>query len=786
MKKLSYNDLKIDNKLFPKIATSKNVSPCDTFIGRDNAFDSMNFGLSIDKPGYNIFIVGPSGTGRKSFALSVTKKFAKSKKNYYDLVYTIDLDDPYSAKAILLPPGQGRKLKEKLENSAEEIFTNIQKTFESEEYEEKRKELEEEYNEKRESIIKELSKKALRLGFLIKLAPTGIIYIPQIDGKALTPEEFEKLSEEVKQTFEENSKKVEHLISGALHQLRKLDLEYKEKFNDLDKYATLFSIESLFEELKDEFRYSEKLVNHFEKLKNHIVKHIGQIKKSDDWKNYIKHILTINLIVDNSQENSAPVVYENNPTYPNLFGKVEYISKSGVLYTDFSMIRGGSIHRANGGYLILNAEDLLKFPYVWDKLKKTLMSKKIQIENLDSAYGVSPTITLKPEPIDLNLKVILIGTPDLYYILYEYDEDFKKLFKVKVEFDWEMDATRDNIKQYYSFLSNVVEANELNPLDSSALKKIIWYSMRLSENKEKISMKMGSIADLVIESDYYSKLRNSETISKQDVEKAIVSRENRTKLIMDKYDEALKKYEIMIETHGKVVGQINGLTVSQFGDFSFGMPVKITAKTYVGNTGIIDIQRESDLSGNIHGKAVLTLMGYLGSKYAREFPISIGVSISFEQVYGVVEGDSASLAETIAIISAISNIPIRQSIAVTGSINQHGIVQPIGGAIEKVEGFYRLCKHRGLDGTHGVIIPESNIKNLVLKDEILNDIKKGLFNIWAVKTVDEAIEILMEKPAGKLNSKGKYPRGTVNYIVEERLKSIYEKLEGKTKSRRSK
>ncbi|HCF37884.1 MAG TPA: ATP-dependent protease, partial [Thermosipho africanus] len=614
----------------------------------------------------------------------------------------------------------------------------------------------------------------------------SIIYIPQIDGKALTPEEFEKLSEEVKQTFEENSKKVEHLISGALHQLRKLDLEYKEKFNDLDKYATLFSIESLFEELKDEFRYSEKLVNHFEKLKNHIVKHIGQIKKSDDWKNYIKHILTINLIVDNSQENSAPVVYENNPTYPNLFGKVEYISKSGVLYTDFSMIRGGSIHRANGGYLILNAEDLLKFPYVWDKLKKTLMSKKIQIENLDSAYGVSPTITLKPEPIDLNLKVILIGTPDLYYILYEYDEDFKKLFKVKVEFDWEMDATRDNIKQYYSFLSNVVEANELNPLDSSALKKIIWYSMRLSENKEKISMKMGSIADLVIESDYYSKLRNSETISKQDVEKAIVSRENRTKLIMDKYDEALKKYEIMIETHGKVVGQINGLTVSQFGDFSFGMPVKITAKTYVGNTGIIDIQRESDLSGNIHGKAVLTLMGYLGSKYAREFPISIGVSISFEQVYGVVEGDSASLAETIAIISAISNIPIRQSIAVTGSINQHGIVQPIGGAIEKVEGFYRLCKHRGLDGTHGVIIPESNIKNLVLKDEILNDIKKGLFNIWAVKTVDEAIEILMEKPAGKLNSKGKYPRGTVNYIVEERLKSIYEKLEGKTKSRRSK
>ncbi|OOC47207.1 ATP-binding protein [Thermosipho sp. 1223] len=783
MKKLSYKDLTLKNSIFPRVNSSKNINPCETFIGREDAFKAMQFGLSMKQKGYNIFIVGPSGTGRKSFAISFAKKFSKKKKNYHDLVYTIDLDEAYAAKAIILPPGEGKKLKEKLENISEDIFKNIQKTFESEEYEEKKKELEMEYEEKKEKILSELSKKAVRLGFVVKLTPTGIVYAPQMDGKPLAPEQFEQLPEDIKRNYEENAKKLDHLISGVLYQLRKIDMEYREKFNDLDKYATLFSIDSLFEELKEEFKYSEKLLNHFEKLKSHIVKQSVKVKNFEEWKVYIKHILTVNLIVDNSNLSSAPVVFENNPTYPNLFGKVEYISKSGVLYTDFSMIRSGAIHRANGGYLILNAEDILKFPYVWDKLKKTLISKKITIENIDSAYGINPTITLKPEPVDLDLKVIIIGTPELYYILYEYDEDFKKLFKVKVEFDWEMNATKENIKQYYSFISSVVKNNELNPLNSKALKRVVWYSMRLSENKDKLSMKMGEISSLIIESDYYSKLRDADTITEEDILNAIKNRENRVRLIMDKYDEALKKYEIMIETQGKVVGQINGLTVSHFGDFSFGMPVKITAKAYVGNTGIIDIQRESDLSGNIHSKAVLTLMGYLGCKYATEFPLSLGISISFEQVYGVVEGDSASLAETIAIISAISNIPIKQSIAVTGSINQHGVVQPIGGAIEKIEGFYRLCKHRGLDGTHGVIIPEANIKNLILKDEILEDVKKGLFNIWAVSNVDEAIKILMDKPAGKLNEKGRYPKGSVNYYVSEKLRKIHEHLEGK-KSRR--
>ncbi|MBO8161483.1 MAG: AAA family ATPase [Thermosipho sp. (in: Bacteria)] len=783
MKKLNYKELLIPSSIFPRVNTTKNISPCESFIGQENAFKAINFGLSMNKKGYNIFIVGPSGTGRRSFVESFVKSFAKKKPKQNDIVYIVDLDNPYSAKSVSLPAGMGRKLKERLEKISEELFTKLQRTFESDEYDEKRKEIENEYKEKKNEILQELSKKALKLGYIVKLTPTGFVYVPAIDGKPMTPEQYENLSDEIKSTYDENAKKVEHLISGVVHQLRKLDLEYSEKFNDLDKYAILFSIDPLFEDLKNEFSFNEKLVLHFQKLKDHIIKNSSKMKNFDEAKAYLKHILTVNLIVDNSEVDGAPVVFESNPTYPNLFGKVEYISKMGVLYTDFTMIRGGAIHRANGGYLILNAEDIFKYPYVWDKLKKSLLTQKIVIENLDSAYGINPTISLKPEPIELNLKVIIIGTPELYYLLYEYDEDFQKLFKVKVEFDWEIDATLDNVKQYYSFISNVVESNDLRPLNSKALRKVIWYSMRLAESREKLSMKMGKIANLILESDYYSSERNSEVIDAIDVEKAIKEHENRVKLFREKYDEMLKKYEIMIETSGEYVGQVNGLTVIQLGDYAFGHPVKITAKTYAGNVGIIDIQRESDLSGNIHSKAVLTLIGYLGSKYAKEIPFSLGVSLSFEQVYGIIEGDSASLAETIAIISAISKIPIKQSIAVTGSINQHGHVQPIGGVNEKIEGFYRLCKYRGLDGSHGVIIPETNVKNLVLPKEILNDVKKGKFNIWAVKDVDEAVEILTGKPAGKLTAKGTYPRGSVNYYVELELKKIYEKLEGKKRKR---
>jgi len=783
MRKLGYKDLIISNKIFPKVDTTKNISPCETFIGQENAFKAINFGLSMEKKGYNVFVVGPSGTGRRSFVESFVHSFAKRKEKQSDLAYLVDLENPYSAKAILLPAGLGKLLREKLEKVSEKLIIKVQRTFESEEYEEKRKEIESEYKEAKESILKDLSKKALKLGFIVKLTPTGIVYFPALDGKPMTQEQFENLPEDLKNTYEESSKKVEHLISGVIHQLRKIDAEYAEKFNDLDKYAILFAVEPLFEELKNEFSFSEKLLEHFQQLKDHVIKNSNKLKNFEEAKIYLKHILTVNLLVDNSEIEGAPVVFETNPTYPNLFGKVEYVSKMGVSYTDFTMIRGGAIHKANGGYLILNAEDILKNPYVWDKLKKTLLTEKIVIENLDSIHGINPTISLKPEPVDVSLKTILIGTPDLYYLLYEYDEDFQKLFKVKVEFDWEIDANLENVKQYYSFISNVVENNNLKPLNSKALKKVVWYSMRLAENREKLSMKMGKIANLIMEADYYSTQRKSDMVDVIDIEKAIKENENRMKLFREKYDEALKNYEIMVETSGKQVGQINGLTVIHLGDFAFGHPVKITAKTYAGNIGIIDIQRESDLSGNIHSKAVLTLIGYLGSKYSKEVPFSMGVSISFEQVYGVVEGDSASLAEALAIISAISKVPINQSIAVTGSINQHGLVQPIGGVNEKVEGFYRLCKFRGLDGSHGVVIPETNLKNLVLNKEILKDIKNGMFNIWTVKTVDEAIEILMDKPAGKLTSKGTYPRGTVNYYVGLELKKTYEKLNGKNRKK---
>ncbi|QTA38183.1 AAA family ATPase [Thermosipho ferrireducens] len=783
MKLLKYEELILPNNTFPKTKTSDQITPCESFIGQKKAWDAINFGLSIDSKGYNIFVVGPSGTGRKSFVLELVKSFAKNKKKQEDLIYVVDLDNPYSAKAIELPAGYGKELKREMSKISEEIFVRLKSVFESDEYEHRKKELEDEYREVREKILKDLQEKALKLGFIVKLTPTGFIYMPALDGKPISKEQYEELPDEKKQYYEEEAKKVDHLISGTLHKLRKVDSNYSEKLKDLDKYASLFAIEEVFEKLKVKYKNYPKLVDYLEKLKDHFINNIEKIKGSEEGKEYIKHMLNINLLVDNSEVQGAPVIFEKNPTYPNLFGKIEYISKLGVLYTDFTMIRGGAIHKANGGYLIINAEEILKYPYVWDKLKKTLLTEKILIENVDMAYGFNPTVSLKPEPVDAKLKIIMVGTPEIYYLLYEYDEDFKKLFKVKVEFDWEIDVTQKNVKEYYSFISSVIKNNQLKPFSNKALQRIIWYSMRLSGSREKLSMKMGEIVNLMVEADYKATLRNAKIVSKKDVDNALEAYENRVSLIREKYDKSLRKYEIMIETDGREVGQVNGLTVTHLGDYSFGLPVKITAKSYVGNIGIIDIQRESDLSGNIHSKAVMTLIGYLGSKYANEIPFSLGVSISFEQVYAVVEGDSASLAETIAIISAISKIPIKQSIAITGSINQHGIVQPIGGVNEKVEGFYRLCKYRGLNGEHGVIIPEANVKNLVLNDEILKDIKLGKFNIWAVKTVDEALEILTELPAGKLSSRGTYPRGSVNYYVTKELRKVYEKLEGKDTSK---
>lgn len=782
LRKLSVNELKIDESMLGDINSTEDIKVAQSFIGRERAVKALLFGLNMERDGYNVFVVGPVGTGRKTFVKHFVTEFAQKKPVPPDVAYVMDFEEPMKAKVIFLPAGKGIDFKKDMERLVDNLTEKIIKIFEGEDYKSRRKEIDEEFEKEQEKYTKDLLQKAESLGFFIKFTQTGINYYPMKDGKPLSDKDMENLSPEEKSYYEENEKKVVMLIEGVVENIRKLESVYKDRIKDLNRYALLFATEEFFSIIEEKYPYSD--VREFvRRLKEDIIEKVSMTKKIQELEYYFKRAYSVNLIVDNSAINAAPVVFEDTPTYHNLFGKIEYIERDGMLYTDFTLIKPGAIHLANGGYLILDARELLVHPFVWDRLKKILFSKQIEVENIDTAYGYSVIASLKTESIPLKLKVILIGTPEIYELLFEYDPDFEKLFKVKVELDWELETTFDNVNQLTSFVADYIKSEDTLPLRRDALAKIVWYSMRLSGDRTKLSMKLGAIINLIQEADFFAKEENQKIITSTHIERALREREDRMKLIVEKYDEMFKKEDIMIDVTGKVVGQVNGLTVVNFGDFEFGLPVRITAKTYLGNTGILDIQREADLSGQIHSKAVMILTGYLGSKYAKKVPFSIGVSISFEQVYGYVEGDSASLAEVLAIISAISKVPLKQNIAVTGSINQHGHVQPVGGVTEKVEGFYRICKLKGLNGQQGVIIPKANVRNLVLSDEIIEAIRVGKFHIWTVDEVDEAIELMTDKQAGKLNKNNEYPRGSVNYYVVKTLKNSHELSEGRQRGK---
>ena len=787
MKKLSYENLIMNDDFLPDFNTTEEFPSCEILIGQERARKAVETGLKIKEKGYNIFVAGPTGTGRRTFVQNILKEVAKNRPRPKDWVYVYNFDDPQFPKVLSLEPGFGREFKKDMGNLIDEVIEALNRLFESEEYASKRAEIEDEYTKAKNELWENLKMKAKELGFSVQLTPTGVLTVPIMDGKPITPDVYELLPEEKKKEIEEASMKVKHLVEGTLHRSRKLDRELREKLQELDRYGAIFVIGNLFDELKKKYSNNSDIIEYLEKVKNDILDNLQDLRSEDqEKKEFYKKKYSVNLIVDNSDSIGAPVVYERNPTYSNLFGKIEYYAKLGVLQTDFTMIRSGSLHKANGGFIILDAEDVLRNIHVWEGLKRTLMSGWLTIENLENVLGFSSTITLKPQPIPIDVKVFMIGTPLMYELLYAYDEDFRKLFKIKAEFDWEMENNENSVRDYLSFISSICNEHKLPHLTRDAVKRVLWYSARLSGDRTKLSTRFGEISKLIIEAGTIAKMSKKNFVEEKDIKVTMESMEERVRLLQEKYDAMLKKYDLMVEVSDEKIGQINGLTVIELGDHSFGIPIKITAKTYLGKVGVVDIQREADLSGKIHGKAVLILEGFFGSKYAQKTPISFSASISFEQVYTIVEGDSASLAETLALISAISKVPIKQSIAVTGSINQHGEVQPVGGVTEKVEGFFRVCKMRGLTGDQGVIVPRGNVKNLVLKDDVLEAVKKGIFHIWAVENVDEAIEIVTGKKAGKLTKKGVYEKGSVNYLVSKELERIKKLLEGKEEKKKKK
>ncbi|MDI3517145.1 MAG: hypothetical protein PWP09_1211 [Thermotogota bacterium] len=789
MRKLGFDELEIKFDLEGFETTDDICGECG-FVGQARADEALRMALQVSSPGYHVYVSGPAGTGRRTFVRSVVKTFAEKMPVPHDLVYVNNFEDHLHPNFMELLPGQGRSLKLDMSNLVSEAAEAIRRTFDSEEYSKRRSQLEEEYFKEKKQLWEDLREKAKALGFDVQVTQAGIVSLPVIEGKPIPPEAIEHLPEEIKKQIEENSTKLKILLDGALTKSRFIDREFKKRLRDLDRYVAMFAVGSIFAELEKKYSKNSEILDFLNAVKNDMLDNLDQLRSEEmGIIEYFKQRYGVNLLVDNSGLLGAPVVEEFHPTYSNLLGKIEYYARQGILHTDFTMIRPGAIHRANGGFLIIDAVELLKQPYAWEGLKRVLVSQQARIENLEVALGISNLHTLRPEPIPLSVKVILIGPEWVYDLMYLHDEEFRKLFGVKVPFDWTMDLNDANVKEFVNVLSTIVKEEKLLPFDTTAIEEVLKYSVRLSGDRRKLSTRFGVVRRLLVEASQVASLSGEHTVKAEHVSEAIKKAERRVNLYEEKLEEALIRGELMVETEGERVGQVNGLTVLELPDHSFGIPVRITAKTFLGKPGVIDIQREADLSGKIHSKAVMTLEAYLNWKYGRWEPVSLTATLSFEQVYSVVEGDSASLAETIALISAISELPARQDVAITGSINQHGEVQPVGGVPQKVEGFFKLCSKRGLTGTQGVIIPSQNVDHLTLKDEVLEAVKEGKFHIWTVDTVDEAVEIVLGKKAGKELKRGGFSKGSVNDLVYKALKrarKLSEEPEKKGGKRRGK
>ncbi len=783
---LTYKDLK--NLCNPNIFNFETTDELETnglVYGQERGIAALQFGLSINAKGYNLYIEGPSGVGKTMYTKQYVSEIASKQKTPDDWCYIYNFDNPNEPIAVSLPAGEGKNFASTMGAFVEDIRKYLKRTFNNDDFEKEKSLIKQKYEEKRTKLLENLNKETLKNNFQVKAAPNGIYMLPVYKGKALDEAEFEKLDDSIKAGYEEKSSIVQEQIMQVIGQLKLIEKESEKKVEEWQSNIALLTINSYINPIRAAYKKNQKIITFLDNIKKDILKNISnfiieetcsqptpQSPKPEvvkPWLNY-----RVNLFVDNSNTEGSPVIMDSNYSYQNLFGKLEYENQYGMLRTDYTMLKSGILHKANGGYLILQAQDLLTNQLCYDTLKKSLLIKEANIENNMEQRSSLVMISLKPEPIPLNVKVLLLGDANIYHTLLALDPDFKKLFKIKVEFEESAPRNNDNILRLAKFVHSYCEKEKCLPLDKSAMAKVVEYASRLSDDKEKLSTHFNEIGEIVSESSTWARLSKKKIVTADYVDKALKKRIERVKKYDQKYAELIEENSLLIDTDGYKVGEINGLTVMTIGDYTFGKPAKITANTFMGKTGVINVERETDMSGPTHSKGVLILRGYLGEKFAQDFPLSLTASLCFEQLYNGVDGDSASSTECYAILSSLSNVPITQSIAVTGSVNQKGFIQPIGGVNEKIEGFYNICKKRGLTGKQGVIIPIQNVRNLHLTDEIIENVKEKKFHIYAVSTIDEGIEILTGVPAGKQNKDGKYPAGTINHLVYEKLKKYYE------------
>lgn len=767
--------------------TTQELTALETIVGQDRAIRAMQFGLGIKEKGFNIFVSGVPGTGRTTAVRKYLEEVAVDKPIPSDWCYVNNFQDAYRPHALRLPAGRAVELQKAMDNLTKIVFQEVRNVFESEEYAKHKEETLNKFQLQKQAIVEQVNKLALEESFILQATPMGVITVPTRNGKPLSEEDFIKLSQKDKDTLVQKQQKVQDALEASIRQTKSLEKDARDAVDKLDREVALYALRNWNEDMKEKFQDLPDVLTYVDAVQADLLDQVELFKTDGQEETPALPFATppkglpikkyaVNILVDNSSLKGAPVIVETNPTHDNLFGRIEQEARFGALVTDFTLVRSGSLHRANGGYLVLPVEDVLRNPFVWEDLSHALANAKIVIEDASEKFGFS-TKSLQPEPVPLDIKVILIGRPDIFQLLLTYEVHFHELFKVKAEFDTSMSRTDEHTREYAAFATTLCNSENLKHLDRSAMARLVEHGSRLAEDQEKLSTRFGEISDVIREASYYAGVDSADLISAQHIRKAIEERDYRSNLIQERLREMIERGVIKIDIAGKKVGQINGLSVLGLGDISFGQPNRITVSLSLGREGVVNIEREAKLSGPIHTKGVLILSGFLAHRYAQDKPMSLSARLVFEQSYGGIEGDSASSTELYAILSALSDLPINQAIAVTGSVNQNGEVQAIGGVNEKIEGYFEVCTALGLTGEQGVLIPESNVSNLMLKETVVEAIKEGKFHIWSVHNIDEGIEVLTGVKAGERQADGKFELDSVNARVDQRLRLMAKALQ---------
>lgn len=772
-----------DPAIFP-FNTSDELEELMEIIGQTRAIEAIRFGINIKQEGYHLFALGSSAIAKQSVIRHFLTQKASQEITPYDLCYVNNFEKPTHPKLLTLPPGKGLELHKDIVQLIEELYADVLAALKSDEYRSRKSAIKKKLKSQQDKAFQALQKRAKAKSITLMQTPEGVVCVPTKKGQVITPEEYEKLSESEREEIEEKIKIFTEEFINLTHKELQWQKETRKKIKELNKAIISLAVGNLVDELKKKYIDLPAIIDYLSAMQKDMIDNSGVFLSNGKPSEKTFSVKTrasqhknlsllaryqINLLVEHSQNLGAPVIYENNPTYHNLFGQIEHKTHLGSLVTDFSLIKAGALQKANGGYLILDADKVLTQPYAWEGLKRALFSNILKIESLEQIVSLISTVSLSPEPITLKIKVVLLGERELYHLLYQVDPEFKELFKVAVDFSETMNRSQETQLLYAKMIANLGRKENLLPFNRQAVARIIEQSSRLVGNSEKLSTHMKTVLDLMRESDYWAKEFDNKIIGIRDVEQAIEKQIQRVNQFQEILQEQISKGLLLIDTQGEKIGQINGLCVVQIGNFSFGYPTRITTSVRLGKGEFIDIEREVELSGPIHSKGVLILAGFLGSRYAIDKPLSLKASLVFEQSYNLVDGDSASSAELYALLSALADLPIKQSLAVTGSINQRGQVQAIGGVNEKIEGFFDICNQRGLTGHQGVLIPSSNVKDLMLKKEVIEAVRNNQFYIYPVENIDQGIELLTSTKAGERAIDGTFPEGTVNYKVEKKL-----------------